>query len=424
MSQLFPLLLLSLSACSEYDLKRGGDASGTADDPDRGEDASPAAALRISPDPLDFGAVGVGCEASEVVSLENVGDAALTISGLSLDAEAFYLLAEPELPIRLGPGQVEELLLGFSPDAELTFSGQLLVDSNDPAGPASAEQLGEGATVGIENLDIWEIPANPPTDIMFSLDSSCSMGSDIWSMYLNFDPFISLLESLTGDWQVMVVNRDTGCNHSGILTPDTPDYSGEFKSALFAWNWYDDYTEALLSVNDLAMQETDPGECNSGFLRDGAMLHIIDISDEPEQSPELAGRSWDALIQSIIDKKGDPALTTISAIAGDVPEGCSDAAPGNGYWEATQETGGVFLSICDEWYDTSSLNLLAEASVNQSSFELSEPAIESSIVVVVNGSERSDWTYDPATGTVTLTGESTSSGDVVEISYLSPSDCG
>ena len=402
-----------LAGCMEQGFSAATDVGEPTDGP----------ALRITPDPLDLGPVGVGCELSGTVNLENVGNTTLTIDEVVLEGGSFELLSELDLPVELRPEQSVPVELAFLPQLTGVMRSELTVFSDDPRGPLAGDQYGEGTEEGEPFTERWEMASNPPTDILFSLDSSCSMTTDIWQMYLNFEPFIELLESLTGDWQVMVANRDDGCNQAGILTPDTPNYTDAFQSALFAWNWDSDYTEALLTVNDHAVAESKAGGCNAGFMRDEAMLHIIDISDEPEQSQWLTGESWESLVDSIRVHKGSSAMTTISAIAGDVPNGCDDAAAGTGYWEAVEETGGVFLSVCDEWYDQSSLNLLAEASVNQDRFVLSRPAVEDSIAVYVNGNERDSWSYDDASWTVTVLTNPPSDGDVVDIDYVSMGAC-
>ena len=415
------MVLSLLFACNEYDLNREGDADGG---DDRGADVSADGPyLQITPNPLDFGIIGVDCEDVGTVTLENVGQGSLTIDELSLDGEDIFLITELDLPSELRPGASVQVEVGFAPSTDGDFSATLSVDSNDPRGVVTAEQLGEGSLVGSEHIDSWELADNPPTDIMFSLDSSCSMSSDIWTMSNNFDPFIDLLQALTGDWQIIVANDDDGCAESGVMRPGNPNYSDQFKSDLFAFNWNADYTEALLSVNEAGIQNSDNLECNDGFLREGAMLHIIDISDEPEQSMQETGRDWQELVDSIISKKGDPALVTISAIAGDVPNGCDDAAPGTGYAEAVDYTGGVFLSICDEWQQSSNLAALAQASVNQHRFTLSNAAVEETIEVFVNGSSRTDWIYDELDWIVEITGEAPSSGDEIIIEYQSVDGC-
>jgi hypothetical protein len=221
-----------------------------------------------------------------------------------------------------------------------------------------------------------------------------------------------------------VANKDTGCNSSGILTPDVPNYAERFQEALFEWNWGSDYTEALLTINEAAIQQTDAGECNAGFLRNDAMLHIIDITDEPEQSVEQTGRDWEELVDSIVDKKGSKVLTTISAIAGDVPDGCDGASPGTGYWEAVEETNGVFLSICQSWSSTTSLGMLAAASVNTDTFELSHSPDVETIRVTVNGNLRSTWEYDASMNAVIFTEQPPGGGDQIAISYDGAGECG
>jgi hypothetical protein len=221
---------------------------------------------------------------------------------------------------------------------------------------------------------------------------------------------------------MIVVNSDDGCNGSSILTPSTPNYSEAFQNALFAMNWNNDYTEALLTVNAAAIERTDAGECNSSFLREDAMLHIIDISDEPEQSADISGETWELLVDRIIAKKGSAVLTTISAIAGDVPDGCDGASPGTGYAEAVDATGGVFLSICQNWATTGNLGMLAAASVNQDTFELSESPIEETITVRVNGTRTTEWTFDVSLNAVVMTGDPPGAEDRVRIDY--ETNCG
>lgn len=380
--------------------------------------------LEISPSPLDFSGVGVGCDALENVTLTNVGDEALTISEITGDGGAFALTTVPTLPLELQPDEQTTVRVTFTPDAEEDYTGGFSVVSTEPLGTRSAAFVGEGTLDGTDVVDEWTLPEDPPTDIIFSLDSSCSMNTDIWELYNNFGAFITELESFSEDWQIIVANEDDGCNNSGILKPTTPNYAAKFQSALFAWNSNDDYTEALLTVNNNAVQNTDTGECNAGFMRPSAMLHIIDITDEPEQSDIInPGTDWESLTQAIIDKKGDPSLVTISAIAGDVPKGCDGASPGTGYAEAVDLTGGIFLSICQNWSATSNLGLLAGASVNQERFTLSQTAQPASILVWRNDVGHNNWTYDAASNTVTLADPIPEEGDTVRIEYTTTGSC-
>ena len=353
--------------------------------------------------------------------LRNIGDGDLEILDFEQSEGNFWIDDGPELPFWLPAGTEQVVQIGFSPLGTGSFQGRMVVDADQ--GRAQGAQIGAGGDIS-SFTDTWEIPDAQATDIMFALDSSCSMTWDAWELYNNFDAFVAELEAFSQDWRMIVANKDSGCNSSGILTPDVPDYADRFQSALFELNWDNDYTEALLTVNESAIQQTDAGECNAGFLRQDAMLHIIDISDEPEQSFESTGRTWDELVDAIVEKKGSRVLTTISAIAGDVPDGCDDASPGTGYWEATEETNGVFLSICQNWSSASSLGMLAAASVNTDTFELSHAPDVDTIRVTVNGNLRSTWTFDAAMNAVIFSEQPPGAGDQISIAYDAAGECG
>lgn len=393
-----------------------GNAVVSSDDPDSGltivelygEGQVPE--LQITPDPLDMGTHGIGCEVDNTLALENIGTDSLTISSISHGGDDFVLSDANTLPLELAPGEWTTVDLTFTPSSTEQSDGELSVTSTEPLGTRTADQYGSGTTGG-ERVETWEIPIDPPADILFSLDQSCSMTWDIIELYSNFDAFVNELKNFTDDWQVIVANTDNGCMATKVITPDD-DYVQDFTDAMFSWG-SGDYTEALLTINYNAVHATDSGECNDDFMRPDAMLHIIDITDEPEQSTE----TWDTLTQGIVDKKGSLALTKISAIAGDVPNGCDDASAGTGYAEAVEYTGGEFISICQDWANTTNLGLLAAATVTQDRFQLSGTPVESSIVVKVNDEVRTKWNYESTSNAVVFYEKAPSEGDFIEISY-------
>lgn len=399
----------------------------TSDDPDNGSvlvellGAGAVPELSITPNPLDFGVTYVGCAEDNEVQLANVGTDTLTIDTIEFAGDTYFTLTEDfVLPMVLEPGDAETLRLDFDPWEEGDFTSQIKVGSNEPMGIRTADQTGEGQ-YGAEYTDSWEIPSDPPSDIMFLVDQSCSMDDDQARLANNFSKFISKLSSYSNDWQVVVVNDDNGCNNTGLLTPSTSNYESKFSNGVKSGGGM--YTEALLTVAMKATENTDSGECNDNFMRDDAMLHIIAVSDEPEQSTWLGGLSWDENVQRMIDKKGSSSNVKVSAIAGDYPSGCSSADPGTGYYEAVSATSGIFLSICGDWASDSNLSMLAEASINQSTFALSRTPIEETILVEVNGTKRTTWTYDAVENEVTFTEKIPGEGDLVDISYAGVTTC-
>ena len=394
-------------------------------------------ALDISPDPLNFGEHYLGCPTENEITITNVGSQAVTISDISHTGAPFTLTQSNTLPLTLAPNEQIVVDVEFVATVEVEATGELIVVSDEPMGTRVATQLGTGL-IGDQITQEWEFAINPPSDIMFSVDGSCSMSDNTSQLASNFSAFIGQLNNYSTNWQVMVTGGDTGCNVGGILTPNTPNYANTFQQAakckddLFSSFFWDcgamgaNYTEALLTEARNALDKTDPGECNAGFLRPEAMLHVVLVSDEPEQSVDITGETWQQVADQIIAKKGSAGMVRISSIVGDVPSGCqsgglfgSDAMEGTGYVDASNYTNGVFLSICDNWSSPANLQLLAEASVLLDAYPLDFEAMEASIVVEVNGFavNRNYWHYDESTQSVMFDSNPPAEGSVVRITY-------
>lgn len=377
--------------------------------------------LEINPDPLNMGTTYIGCSKDNVVTLTNVGSATLEISDIaeSGGAGTISITSMASLPLSLEPGESSDVHLDFAPDSVDTFDATLTVTSNEPRGVRTAEQSGEGK-YGNEYTDEFEVDENPPADIIFFVDQSCSMDDDARNLATNFSNFITQLSTYTTNWHVMVVNDDNGCSTSGTLKSTTTDYEGKFTTAASQGGGI--WTEAGLTVTAAAVEKTDSGDCNENFLRTDALLHIVMVSDEPEQSLN----SWSSYVSQVQAKKGDASLVKFSAIAGDYPSGCSSsgnsAEYGRGYYEAVADTGGLFLSICSNW--ATNVSALADASITETTFALSHTPDASTIVVEVNGAVERHWTYDSASNAVVLDdGSAAEGGDTIAITYSALASC-
>ena len=129
------------------------------------------------------------------------------------------------------------------------------------------------------------------------------------------------------------------------------------------------------------------GLSQADWLRDDASLHLVGISDEPEQS----SGSYADYIAAFQALKDDPDLVTLHAIGGPLPSGCATADPYTGFYEATVATDGLFLSLCtSDW--GGHLTALAEATTaNLSSFPLTEWPVPDTIEVRVDGGYQWLW---------------------------------
>lgn len=376
--------------------------------------------LEIDPDPLDMGTTYVGCTRSNQLTLTNIGTDTLVVDSLTQTGDGFTFTNPNAMPLTLEPGDDTTVQLLFAPWEEVDYPSEVVATSNEPIGVRTATQTAAGQYAG-EGDDHFEVPTDPPSDIIFFVDQSCSMDDDATSLANNFEAFITQLSTYTTDWHIIVANDDDGCNNTGILTSSTTNYQSRFETAVSAGGGV--WTEAGLTVTGNAVDETDSGECNSGFLRADALLHIIMVSDEPEQSL----RSWDTYVNAVVTKKGDAARVKYSAVAGDVPGGCrsgsNSADPGTGYYDAVNYTGGEFLSLCSNW--SSSVGVLADASVSMSTFTLTRTPVPDTITVAVNGVDQpGGWNYDATTNSVEfdpayVPGE----GDVVDVAYALLATC-
>lgn len=270
-----------------------------------------------------------------------------------------------------------------------------------------------------EQLDQWDLSDVAGADLLFFGDTSGSMAVELTTMGDAIAGLIGSLTSFTESWQLLAVTGPTGCGVNGVLTPDTPDYEALFAAGLLTPPGEDLVDEWGLYNADAAIQATDEGECNAGFLRDGARLHVIFISDEDDNSPGYDSGDtsyWTTYVNSIIAKKGSADDVRFSAIVGPTPDGCDGAEPGTGYAEAVLATGGALISICDDW--SSQLDTLVDVSVEHTTFPLSRSPIVDTLAVAVNGSARTaGWAYEEAENAVVFSVAPPSTGDQVEIGY-------
>ena len=220
-----------------------------------------------------------------------------------------------------------------------------------------------------------------------------------------------------------VVVRDDGCiNGSELYIDASFSESGAVSTVeTMIAGQVGGNTERGFSLAEAALNETGPGGCNEGYLRDDAELHIVGVSDEPEQSPN----SWSHYVSLFQGMKRNPDDVVIHAVGGDYPSGCGDNAPYTGFYEATVATGGQFLSICaSDW--ASHLAALAEASAGlMDSFALTTDPVPETITVRVDGvTHTMGWSYDQGTNSVVFDPDHIPEGGTsIEITYALRGDC-
>ena len=390
-----------------------------------------APAIDIDPVSYDFGTAWVGCEGVLDLTVTNVGSAELLIEDFDYFTASEELLfggiedlnGDEDGLMNLAPGEYEELSISYLPIDDIQDRGFLSIDSNDPDMPTvQVSQDGAGAIYG-EQLDMFEQPIQGLSDILFVVDKSGSMNTDLERVIANFGVFVSTMVNLDSDFHVAFVVRDDGCiNGSELYIDSTFSESGAVSTVetMIGANEGGN-TERGFMLAEAALNETGPGGCNEGFLRDGAELHIVGVSDEPEQSIN----TWSHYVTLFQSYKRNPDDVVIHAVGGDYPSGCGDNQPYTGFYEASVATGGQFLSICaSDW--ASHLSALAEASsALLDSFALTTQPVQETITVRVDGVTRTlGWGYDEPTNSVEFDSDHIPDGGAsVEIAYALMGDC-
>lgn len=259
--------------------------------------------------------------------------------------------------------------------------------------PSFAKSMGTTSAVR-EKQESWELELGSGVDILFFGDTSGSMTPELQTLGAEVTQFVEELVSYTDDWQLIAVTGPDGCGVGGILDPSMPNYSELFAQGIITPPGEDLVDEWGLYNVQKALEESLPGGCNEGFLRENARLHIIFISDEDDNSPGWDSGDpmyWQEYYNSIASYKSNFEQLMFSGVVGPAPDGCYGVEPGYGYVDLIAETEGEHLSICENWQND--ISRLVEATVSYPLFVLQEIPIESSIRVRVDEEVQSSWAY-------------------------------
>lgn len=341
--------------------------------------------LVLSPSPYDLGTHLTGCEPIQgELTLTNAGGGRAEVSGITLLGGVFSVIDPPGLPLTLASGEAITLDVQADPSEDGDWSGTLVVTSDDPAGERRAEL---GATTETwSQEDKFKQGTWAMTDVLLTVDRSGSMDDDAARLSTELPTFFAALEDIGTDYQLAVVTEDDGCANEALFSPSTDDAEALFAEAVFGRGGT--WTEAGFTLARSALQQTGDGDCNEGFLRDGARVSIVHLSDEPEQS----SRSWESMVDDLLSLA---PTATVSAVAGPMPSGCATAEAGRGYYEAAEATGGFFADFCDtDWTEVASSLAALSVSEITDTFPLSELPWPETLSVTLDGEDARGWTYD------------------------------
>jgi hypothetical protein len=274
-----------------------------------------------------------------------------------------------------------------------------------PAEPGDTRGIGvSGRPPGASYHESFVVADHPPVDILFAVDKSGSMAADILTLEAGFESFITELEGTTINWQVGIATKMTTntCFNVGILDSSTDDLVETVKLALKVTGTTPDVgetpsTEMMLQLASKALETTEGG-CNDGFLRDNAVLHVVVVSDEDEQS----GVDWSVWVDDYLSHKLQPWQVKVHGIVAD-PDGGSCASEGaDGYLQAIGATGGAQLDLCSADWGAQLPELAAAAKADLGYYPLEYVPEEGSVSVVVDGTTLTEWWFDATHNAIRL----------------------
>lgn len=94
-----------------------------------GTGTSTAAVLSVTPNPLDFGTIPIDTTATVIVTLQNTGNAGLTLSSYGSLGLPFFRVAGCPVGSNLTPSQACSLIMRFAPTSANSFTDTLAINS-------------------------------------------------------------------------------------------------------------------------------------------------------------------------------------------------------------------------------------------------------------------------------------------------------
>ncbi len=122
------------NGCSDYEIN-------SKDEPVAGTTASVAPAISVSPLLVDFGVRTDTDLVSQLVTIENIGDADLRVGAVRLEGASVFSVTQPETDT-LVPGAALTVVVSFAPPADTSeHTARLDIASNDPWQPTSSVDI-------------------------------------------------------------------------------------------------------------------------------------------------------------------------------------------------------------------------------------------------------------------------------------------
>lgn len=261
---------------------------------------------------------------------------------------------------------------------------------------------------------------NKKIDILWVVDNSGSMQDEQNSLAFNFESFINDFIQKDVDFKMAVTTTDTSWGHKGELIGNLTDltsvaaasdingFLNNFKETIKVGINGSGYEKGLLASKSFINNK-------NSWLREDAMLAIVYLSDEEDQS---SGSVSDYVTHLKTLKSNEGMIKLYSIINTGESSLPYYETIGSRYMEASKETGGFHSNIKNDFHET--LQAMGTKIVTLlDSFPLSKtPKSEESIQVYIDGNESNGWTYDEASKSIKFNENAVpADGSAIKIKY-------
>ncbi len=388
--------------------------------------------LAATPQTIDFGTVQLGCAASarNVTLVNQCIGKNMALAGTRLvdsHDDVFRIISEPPTGTVLAGGDQMSISLVYRSsevDSETTSIEVQFVDDDRQTITLSIPVAGKG-TPRTQQVDVIQQPPAPKKDLLFVIDNSPSMEPYQQRLADTFQFLITYVANQMLDYHIAVISTDPGDGNGGtpgvvegafwpldgepserIVKESMPlEEQKRLISAMVPMGTNGSEVEWLIDpvVKALSPELTREGAHNAGFLREGAPLQVVVISDAHDQAPHSLTRYSDffnKLTQGIVILHGIIPLYSDDTCVYDDP---SDTAIDPRMSKMLTNFHGNVVDICaEDWREMISRLLLNCMMFLDDTFGLAaSPNLSKGITVKVegvevpemNGSERA-WRYD------------------------------
>ncbi len=281
------------------------------------------------------------------------------------------------------------------------------------------------------HTDEFHIADNEAVDIIIYLDGSCSMVDDQIAIVANLEELPNTLRDYNIDYRLAIMSTDRSEDHSGeFSTSDYLDGQDPWVTPRQSSVVFQDVLDNLEgdgeTGNDVVfMSITEKFDKNRNFFRLNVPLHLIVISDEPDQSDISPLRLTLELYKDRLKKLDQIVYSAVVTVPGTdyCPDHDSSIYWGYGYMEVALGTGGDIVDICNPDWSSVFAQIAEKALVIPSKFSLTHLPVEDTINVVIHNGEYTyettsdDWDYDYSSNSIGFPILELSENEIVEVTY-------